>query len=547
MRMADKIDRKSFGRYEVLARIGRGGTATVYLARPPGDKTARLLALKVLHDHMREDAGAVESFLHEAQVTSRMQHVNVLPIIEAGFDRGRPFMVMDYVEGCSVADILSASVHVRPPEEIVTITLDVLAGLSAVHNLKNEHDESCKLVHRDVSPANLLVGVDGACRITDFGVTRPSGSGADPLLDTVRGTPGYVAPEIVAGRDVDARADVFSVGVVLWNALTGRKIFTGENVNATLFNVMKRRVPPPSQVGLRPPACLDKICLTAMSRDPARRFQSADEMAEALRNVALEESLLGSRGRVAELVDDLFGEQLAIRRQTLARLIDQRTPHTVEEPDAIDAAGSSSVPTLPNLDRGRPADAVATSPGTPRLAPEALRSNACIPIDEPSATTDRRAEGTTTEGGILRRGATKVVALTALLTAGLLGGLAWWRASPDPDPPSEAPSNRRGQAPFRPETSAEWTEPPPPETFGPRAPTEGTTPPASRETTADPDAPRFATPARQSPTKRRARAKRTRRRRPIGTSRKPGRRAPPAPGPARTELDPRWPQLERNP
>ena len=545
MQMADEARKTCFGRYEVLAKIGRGGTATVYLARPEGERTARPLALKVLHTHKLDDLEAVRSFLYEARVTSRIQHVNVLPILEVGWHGGRPFMVMDYVEGCSVADILGASPRVRPPLEIVTIVLDTLAGLSAVHNLKNENGDSYKLVHRDVSPANLLVGVDGACRVTDFGVTRGKESKTEAPFVSIRGTPGYVAPEVVAGWEIDARADLFSVGVVLWNALTGRRLFQGESVGATLFNVMQRRIPPPSQVGLRPPPCFDKICLTATHRDPAKRFQSAEHMAEALRTVALEESLFGTREQVARLVDGLFGEQLAARRHAIDKLLATKGPLTIEEPDRDPASDSAPPVTLEGLDGDNAMQDTAPSVDELRLAHgeeylEALRT----PEDPAGSSPGERARGverTAERGVFLRRNAKKLLAVASVAAAGLVG-FVWLKTS---QVVPQRPAGRFGpDVPRRESPSI-----PPPSSSPDVAPAlDGTGSSPTRSSTWASDDAASSSPVRRGFQKRRARTKSSRAERAVGKTPPQRRRASPPPSdPTKAAAGPEAPRLERNP
>ncbi len=434
------------GRYKLLAQLGRGGMATVYLARPSGESTARLLALKILHEHMLGDRSAVRGFLREARLASQIQHVNVVPILETGSHEGRPYIVMDYIEGCSFSDMLSASPDERPPSLIISVLLDALDGLSAVHELKNAKGESLKMVHRDVSPANLLIGVDGACRIADFGVAR-----ADEISQTisrsVHGTPGYMAPEIIAGHDVDARADVFSIGVILWNALTGLKIFRGKTITTTLFNVMKRRVPPPSSVGLQPPRCLDAVCLTAMQRDATLRFPSAAAMADALRGVAAQHGLQGTRVDVANFIGHLFEKRLSERRHAIAELLDRQAVRTVD--------ASSDMSVVPHIVSAAPETDIANANQSRAPTIDELRvSQSLTPLDYISDRLDASITSLADEdeSAALLHGHRSLAGLPVfywmagflLLVVGVIGGASWTGGLRNPQPePTPTVGNRK--------------------------------------------------------------------------------------------------------
>jgi serine/threonine-protein kinase len=160
----------------------------------------------------------------------------------------------------------------------------------------------------------MLVGIDGTCRLSDFGIAKAAAAVAPRGGVATHGKPAYLSPEQAEGRSFDRRVDIFSLGVVMWNALTGERLFDGADVKATLANVREKEIPLPSTVGLRPPACLDAICLQALARDPAVRYQSAEEMAADLRAVAIREELLAPSSDVARWVTSTFGEELQVRR-----------------------------------------------------------------------------------------------------------------------------------------------------------------------------------------------------------------------------------------
>ncbi len=233
---------------------------------------------------------------------------------------------MDYVEGCSFKELMR-SLPSRSPYLLLPIVIDALRGLHAAHRLQDETGNDLRLVHCDVSPENMLVGVDGTCRLTDFGVARK----ADRALGaTTRGKPGYVSPEQITGQSLDHRADIFSMGVVLWGALTGKRLFTGETVEEILQQVCNKAVPPPSALGAQSTPTLDAIVLRALSRDPKGRFDSAEEMLTALSQAAISQDGLATSKEIASWVREAAGSELTQRR--LAILDASRSTPTMPPP-----------------------------------------------------------------------------------------------------------------------------------------------------------------------------------------------------------------------
>jgi serine/threonine protein kinase len=338
---ADRLSaepRLFFGRYEMVCKIGQGGMSTVYLCRVRGEGNFhRLFALKALRPDLSRDPVHTRLFLQEARVAAGIHHPNVVGVVDAGVCDGQPYVVMDYVEGLSLSGLLDRSRARRSPRLLVPIIMDALSGLHAAHESRAEDGTPLGLVHCDISPQNLLVGSDGIGRITDFGVARARGF----HQKSTRGKPAFLSPEQLIGEDLDRRSDIFSIGTVMWCALTGEHLFKGSSIEATMTNVIRRRIEAPSTVGLRPPACLDALVLKALERDPAHRFQSAAEMLDSLREIAFENGLFGASSEVAEWVQRSSGADLEQRRRaardttrrSLARAapssrleIEQRTP-----------------------------------------------------------------------------------------------------------------------------------------------------------------------------------------------------------------------------
>jgi serine/threonine-protein kinase len=288
--------------------------STVFLARKSGAHGfQRLVALKRLHDHLRDDPDLVRMFVDEARLAARIHHLHVVPIVEIGEDASGLYVVMDYVEGGSVADLALGARRAKqalPVGVALRIVLDALSGLTAAHALTDDFGTALNLVHRDVSPQNILVGVDGRARLTDFGIAR-----ASPHVyegKKVTGKLGYMAPEQLSKKALDPRADIFAMGIVLWELLAGRFLFHADEDAESINRLLYRPIPRLAQVAPMVPAELDAICNRALQRAAEDRFPGAAEFLDALdaaggatnhRNVgAAVESLLGDSLRDARRI-----------------------------------------------------------------------------------------------------------------------------------------------------------------------------------------------------------------------------------------------------
>ncbi|MGK4000472.1 protein kinase domain-containing protein [Sorangium sp. So ce1024] len=276
------------GRYESLRAIASGGMATVYLGRALGaGGFERLVALKMMHPHIAAEPEFVAMFLDEARLAARVRHPNVVATFDLVED---PLcLVMEYIEGPSLHLLLRTCARAKRPVPLgiaLRIFLDVLAGLHAAHELTGSDGEPLHLVHRDVSPQNVLVGVDGVARITDFGVARAETRLMSTRGNALKGKLAYMAPEQIRAQQVDRRSDVYSAGVVLWEMLTEERLFKADNDGALIAQILQG--PPTGPRGVMPsvPAAIDLICLRALSADPNGRFPTAAAFAEALEEAA---------------------------------------------------------------------------------------------------------------------------------------------------------------------------------------------------------------------------------------------------------------------
>ena len=347
-------------RYELLSELASGGMATIYAARVRGTVGfEQVVAIKTLHPHLRGERGLVEMFLDEARLAGGIHHPNVVAALDSGCDaHGHPFIAMEYVAGEQLGALLRGAGESGKriaPQIVLRIVLDVLAGLSAAHALRDEQGRSLKLVHRDVSPQNILVGQDGCARLTDFGVAKAEGRLHATRADVIKGKLAYMAPEQAAGRTLDQRADLFAMGVVLWEALTRRRLFAAEDSSDVFRRVLYDPIPRPSSVhaSLAP---LDPLLDRALARDPDQRFASADEFARALEQTAHAIGGLAKHAVVAKLVGRLAHDKLDAERarmQSAAASLEQDSDERSETRKLTRADGIgcdlSAQPRLPAL------------------------------------------------------------------------------------------------------------------------------------------------------------------------------------------------------
>jgi serine/threonine-protein kinase len=312
------------GRYAMYGEIAAGGMATVHLGRLVGSGGVhRLVAIKRLHAQFAKDPEFVTMFLDEGRLASRIHHPNVVSPLDFVSLEGELFLVMEYVQGESLSSLIRAAGKRRehiPTRIAASFVIGLLEGLHAAHIATSERGEPLQIVHRDVSPQNVLVSVDGIARVLDFGVAKAVGRLQTTREGQIKGKIAYMAPEQLRSEPVDHRADVYAVGVVLWELLAGKRLFHGESEGAVLTKILLGTVDPPSTCtpGLSPG--WDAITMKALSVDPTQRYAIAAEMAEAIEGV----SEVATARAVGQWMSGLLGESLA-KRATIVRAIEQST------------------------------------------------------------------------------------------------------------------------------------------------------------------------------------------------------------------------------
>ena len=373
-RIARKHVTRTIGRYAIYGEIAAGGMATVHLGRLAGAVGfSRPVAIKCLHPQFAKNPEFRAMFIDEARLVSRIRHQNVVPTLDIVASEDELFMVMEYVQGESLWRLMKAAHDRRvwvPPPIAITIVSHVLHGLHAAHEARSEAGKPLAIVHRDVSPQNVLVGTDGAARVLDFGVAHAALHTEVTTGEKVKGKISYMAPEQLAGAGVTRQADVYAAAVILWELLAGRRLFYRSNPHALLVDKLFRtHVPAPSRINDHVPKAVDAIVLRGLARDPDDRYATAREMAIALEGCGK----LATLSEVGEWVERMAHDSLDRRARAIADCESCSLPaapeiHTPATPSTSPFVASVAPSELPPADRETPRESV-SSENITRAAP----------------------------------------------------------------------------------------------------------------------------------------------------------------------------------
>jgi serine/threonine-protein kinase len=319
------------GRYALFEEIASGGMASVHYGRLLGpDGFSRTVAIKRLHAHLAKDKQFSSMFRDEARVAARIRHPNVVPTLDVVSTTDELFLVMEYVLGEALSRLLRTAGERNervPPDVAATIIVGVLHGLHAAHEAVDENGAPLGVVHRDVSPQNVMIGLDGTPRIVDFGIASAEGRLAHTREGELKGKLAYMSPEQIAAAPATRLVDVYATAVMFWETLTTERLFASSNDAAVLDRVMHMEVAPPSRVAKEVPRALDPIVLRGLARDPAMRFPTARAMAREIENAVP----LAPMSRVAEWVESLAGEALRERAAKVAEIESRRDSPSMHE------------------------------------------------------------------------------------------------------------------------------------------------------------------------------------------------------------------------
>lgn len=289
------------GRYELLDLLGVGGMAEVFKARcsGPGGFQRTVVVKRILPANGR-DPLFVRMFVSEAKILGMLHHPNVVQVYDFGESDGILFLVLEYVDGPSLGDALCAlraAGRKTPPMVAARIAHEVCRALDHVHNLQGSDGIALNVIHRDVTPSNILLTSAGSIKLLDFGVAKYRASQARTQSGTIKGKPGYLAPETLEHRAIDRRSDLFSLGVVLHELLTVESLFEGDSHSITFHKLLNMTIAPPSRHRADVSPALDAIVMKALERDPERRYQTAHAMADDL-----DQLLVGQESRTDEAI-----------------------------------------------------------------------------------------------------------------------------------------------------------------------------------------------------------------------------------------------------
>ena len=313
--LGDKV-----GEYEIVARLKSGGMATLFLAHRRGAAGfQRFVAIKVVHPHLATDASFVRMFVDEALLSARIVHPNVVHVEELGEAEGTYFLVMEYVHGCSLSLLVRALARRKrmlAAEIATSIVMKVADGLHAAHETRGDLGELLGVVHRDVSPQNVLLAYQGHVKLIDFGIAKASGRSQQTEAGSIKGKFRYMSPEQAWGRPVDRRSDVFALGIVLWELLAARPLFDAANDLLVLENVRHPMVEAPSRWLPSIPPALDAVVLSALAEDPDARPATAQEFRRRLGD-ALPRALAVDAESLSELMIASMADQIERDRAAL--------------------------------------------------------------------------------------------------------------------------------------------------------------------------------------------------------------------------------------
>ncbi|MBN2719189.1 MAG: serine/threonine protein kinase, partial [Deltaproteobacteria bacterium] len=275
-------------KYKVIRKLDAGGMAEVYEAVAEGiEGFEKKVAIKRVLPHLAENKKFIAMFLDEARLSLHLSHANVVNVFDIGQAGGTYFIVMEYVDGTNLKTLmrkLKERNHILPIEQSIFIIMEVCRGLSYAHGLKDRDGKSFNIVHRDVSPPNILISKQGEVKIVDFGLAKATSQLETTDPGVVKGKYAYLSPEAATGNPVDSRMDIFCCGIVLFELLTGQRLFLGESDIQTIKNVRAAEVPSLQQLNPSIPPELEHIVRTALAKDPVHRFQTCDDFAESLAN-----------------------------------------------------------------------------------------------------------------------------------------------------------------------------------------------------------------------------------------------------------------------
>ncbi|HYV48398.1 MAG TPA: protein kinase [Myxococcaceae bacterium] len=358
---------QQFGKYRLLKKLAQGGMAEIFLAVQHGPHAfEKVVVIKRMLPELCVSFDFVQMFLDEARVAARLDHPNIIRIYDFGDFEGQYYLAMEYIPGEDLASIIQQCKRTRakiPVELVLDLMISAAEGLHHAHEMEDGQGNSLGIVHRDVSPSNIICGYQGAVKVLDFGVARAKNNISKTSPGVRKGTPQYLAPEQALGESVDRRADIFALGLVMHELLTGNRLFQRENEHATISAIIGDDIVPPSLWRPELPVEIDRVVMKAMSRTPDGRYPSALEMAADMSAYLAGTDYLRGTGQV-EFLTSAFGDER--KREKLRLALGVNPEELVDGPNLAPVRDTGAVPLpapRPTTGPGRPSDRPGSSPG----------------------------------------------------------------------------------------------------------------------------------------------------------------------------------------
>lgn len=324
----DEFTGRRFGKYEVLCRLAIGGMAEIFLGfARAGPFLGRPVVIKRILNEQREDSNALQMLLDEAKMTATLSHPNVAQVMDLESDGEEILLVIEFITGANVEELVEAYSARQEPVPLgfaITVIREAAQGLGHAHAHKNSRGELLPIIHRDVTPRNVMVDFEGATKVLDFGIARAKGSERRTQAGMVRGTTAYMSPEQAVGKELDPRTDLFSLGTIFHELLTGQRLFYRGNPGEEMAAVYEGEIPLPSKVNRRVPKALDTVVMRILERKLDKRYQTAFDL---IRDLSLAAgSTAWGKDRCAELVRERFSARQKDIEKLIVRIPNRAAP-----------------------------------------------------------------------------------------------------------------------------------------------------------------------------------------------------------------------------
>ena len=406
----------TFGPYWLFDLIGKGGMAEIFLAKTfTGLGTERLCVIKRVLPHLNADVGFCEMLIKEAKLCARLSHANVVQTYELGQIDRQYYIAMEYVEGADLNRLLGLLARVQialPLPFALYIIVETLRGLDYAHRLTGGSDAPLHIIHRDVSPTNVLISIEGEIKLCDFGIAKAAFGerGVEHRLDEyhLKGKVAYMAPEHIAGASIDRRADLFAAGILMWELLQGRRLYKTKDDAETLRRAAAAEIPPLEDRGFPKFEMLDAIVRRALAREPGDRFQTGHVLIRAIEDYMHASGQMISQLRFAEFLMENFGESLMQQRRERERHLAEMMRIREEEEEAARSQARTEITASLLIDEEDEEERISS----PHAAPAPVETPAPRPRER--VVEPRRATGSGGHVGLWVAGFVAIAAATAV-------------------------------------------------------------------------------------------------------------------------------------